>query len=89
MNTWKNAASLLKEGMVSELFKWGRNETELLVERSVESQTVIHNLLGIELWARIFLRGDSPESLGEELLAMSRTGRFKLEPDYSCVAPAI
>lgn len=74
MATWKHGISFLTAGMVPELFKWGAQETQALVERAMQTETVVHNLVGVELWARMFLRGDSPEQLGETLLRLSREG---------------
>lgn len=89
MNTWRQAAPLLEGGMTAHLFRWGSEETKALLERAKDSPTVIHNLLGVELWARIFLGGESPESLGERLLALSSSHKSVLEPDYSCVAQTV
>ena len=89
MNTWRSAASLLKGGMVPELFKWGRQETHYLVGRAVQNHTVIHNLLGVELWARLYFKNQSAQQLGEELEAAASGSRPVLSPDYSCVAPVV
>ncbi len=68
MDTWRHSAGLLKAGMLSELFKWGAREEAVILERSLDKPTVIHNLLGVEIWARLFLKNETPEKLGEELL---------------------
>ena len=85
MNTWRHAASMLQGGMVAELFKWGREETKILLDRIIERPTVIHNVLGAEIWARIFLRGDSPEELGEQLFGASQIGNLELADEFGCV----
>jgi len=71
---WRAAFALLQEGAAAELFKWGALETRAIIERAAGASTIIHNLLGVELWARIFLRGASPDQLGEELVRLSHTG---------------
>ncbi len=73
METWGRAANLLNGGMTATLFKWGAQETQAIVARAQTVTTVMHNLIGIELWARIFLRGESPEQLGEALLYESQS----------------
>jgi len=72
MGTWRTAADLLEGGMVPELFKWGTRETQAILERAKQAPTVIHNLLGVELWARLYLRNESPAELGEALLGLNR-----------------
>ena len=69
MDTFHRASSMLKNGMAAELFKWGAGETEALLNEAAHAPTVMHNLLGIEIWARLFLRGESAAVLGEELLS--------------------
>jgi len=63
---------LLRGGMAAELLKWGAAETDTLIERASRAPTVLHNFIGLELWARLFLRGESPERLGETLLRCHR-----------------
>lgn len=70
---WRNSLGLIAEGgMVPELFKWDARARLVLLERIRQTPSVSMTLVGIELWARMFLRGESPEELGERLAAMSR-----------------
>ena len=69
---WRSSAPLLRDGMVAELLKWERRSTPLIIERAVQEPYVLLTLVGMELWARIFLRGESPEDLGEELLSLMK-----------------
>jgi hypothetical protein len=75
MATWRVGAPLLRDGLTAQLFKWGAEETEAIIERALRTETVMLNLVGVELWARIFLRGESTEQLGDTLLDLqaSRT----------------
>ena len=70
MGTFRSGLSLLKDGIAAELFKWGPQEAQLIIERASRAPTVLHNLLGLEVWGRIFLRGESPDQLGEALLGL-------------------
>jgi hypothetical protein len=68
MDTFTKALPMLKNGMVSEIFKWGAAETEAILGKIARTPQIAFNLLGVELWARMYLRGESPEVLGEKLL---------------------
>ena len=72
MDTWRAAASLLRGGVASELFKWGAEETDAILQRACHTSTVIHNLVGVELWGQMFLRGEPPEALGETLMEVGQ-----------------
>ncbi len=74
MGTLAAGSQLLEKGMAAELLKWGNDETKGILNRAVKAPTVIHNLLGVELWARMFLKGELPEQLGEKLQAMNVNG---------------
>lgn len=68
MDTFTKALPMLKDGMTSEIFKWGASETEAILGKIARTPQIAFNLLGVELWARMYLRGESPEVLGEKLL---------------------
>jgi len=87
VETLSRPNALLKSGMISELFKWGSCEVETIVDRALEAPTVMSNLLSVELWARIFLKGISPEHLGEELVRLSSNGTARQRP-FSPTTPA-
>ena len=72
---WQRAAAhLLREGMVPDLLKWETQARPLLLERVVKEPGVAMSLVGVELWARIFLKGESPEALGELLAHAVQAG---------------
>jgi len=74
MATWRHGALLLRGGVSAELFKWGAEETEAILARALKTETVIQNLVAVELWGRMFLRGESAETLGETLLRLAAKG---------------
>lgn len=72
---WPQAASmLLRPGVVPDLFGWDGKAKEVLLDRILEDPYLSLTVVGIELWARIFLRGESPQELGEKMLALHRNG---------------
>ncbi len=82
MDTFRGARALIETGLLPQLFKWSVGETNLLLEEAAQNHTVIYNLLGVELWARMFLNGDSREELGETLLSVSQNGNGVHKPSY-------
>ncbi|MBI1977957.1 MAG: asparagine synthase, partial [Candidatus Omnitrophica bacterium] len=68
---WGNTASFLKDGFVSEFFKWGKGERDAIYKHVSSDRLLLFNLMSMELWARIYCNGESPESLGEQLLEVS------------------
>ena len=68
---WKNTAGLLKNGSVAELFKWGAREMDAILEHAASDRLLLFNLVSMELWARIFFAGETPDGLGEQLLEVS------------------
>ncbi len=72
MEAWQTTARLLEKGMVSQFFKWGEKETQVILKRAVTAPTVIHNLLGVELWARLYFQNESKSELGEKLVGLKK-----------------
>jgi asparagine synthase (glutamine-hydrolysing) len=69
---WKGTESLLDGGMVPELFKWGASEVKEISRALFEDPWFAFHILSVELWARVYFRGESPVELGEQLLGMSK-----------------
>ncbi len=77
-HVWKGAEELLKGGMVPELFKWGSSEIRGISSMLFKNPWVAFHILSVELWARIYFRGESPSELGEALLRMNkRNGKIR------------
>lgn len=65
---YKYVIPLIRNGMVSEMFKWSSKYTETLLSELEINPYVLYTVAGIELWARIFINGESPEKLSDCLL---------------------
>ena len=79
-HAWKNTADFLKGGMVADFFKWSNGKFDHISKLIFSDHMMPFHLVGMEIWARIYFRGESPSKLGEQLLAMSRNGRNELVP---------
>ncbi|MDE0317920.1 MAG: asparagine synthase (glutamine-hydrolyzing) [Candidatus Poribacteria bacterium] len=65
---YKAAMPLVRTGMVPELFNWSSMAVKHLMSELVEKPTVFYSVVGVELWARMFLRGETPVEIGEKLV---------------------
>lgn len=77
MDTFTRALPMLKRGMAAEIFKWGASETDSIIGKVAKTPQIAFNLLGVEIWARLYLRGEKPEVLGDELLFLNRASEGK------------
>jgi asparagine synthase (glutamine-hydrolysing) len=64
---WMGTKEILKGGMVEEMLKWSSKEREQQHELMQQEGSLQFQLTTLEIWARIFLDGQSPEKLTEEL----------------------
>jgi asparagine synthase (glutamine-hydrolysing) len=82
---FRAALPLIERGCVPDLLRWSRRDTgRLLDELGGEAKPMVLFLVAsIELWARIFLRGEAPDELGERLVAYPGLAR----PHASAVRP--
>ena len=71
---WSKAGSFLEGGMVQDYFRWGADEAAALRDCLARDPHLLFVLLGIELWARLYFGGASPEQLGEEMVRASAVG---------------
>ena len=62
---------LLRGGVAAEIFHWTPSTTNMLIEMLPNQLKSVWTAVSIELWGRLFLRGEDPEELGE-LLAKNR-----------------
>lgn len=63
------AARLLKGGRLGELLRWDRKLEDLLLPRIEEHPHMRYALLGLELWARLYLDRQSLDSVRDWLVA--------------------
>jgi len=64
--------ALLLGGSAAELLHWTGPTARAMVEAAGRDDRLRLLLVGLELWARIALQGEMPETLAEELLAAAR-----------------
>lgn len=65
---WQNGSDFLKGGMVADMFKWGSAEERYILEDVKQDTDRLFFLISLEIWARIFLKNESQDELGEKLL---------------------
>jgi asparagine synthase (glutamine-hydrolysing) len=65
------ATALLRGGAVAELFRWPRGAEDDFVPRIEASPLARHQWVGLELWARIFARGERASDVADRLLAVA------------------
>ena len=68
---WQRTTRILEGGVVSGLFRWGKAEEPLIHDYIERDTGLLFTLVGMELWGRIYLAGESPESLGETVLSIA------------------
>jgi asparagine synthase (glutamine-hydrolysing) len=64
---WQGTKEILKGGMVEEMLKWSSKQREQQHDLIRQDGSLQFHLTSLEIWARIFLDGQSPEKLTEEL----------------------
>jgi asparagine synthase (glutamine-hydrolysing) len=62
---------LLVGGVLQELLKWPANVTQEIATWLGKDGSLRFRVVGLELWARIFFRGERPVVLGEQLNALA------------------
>lgn len=68
---WARSGSILEGGLVRDLFRWGERESAAVQEHLSRDAHFLFSLVGLEIWARLYFAGASPEDLGEELVRAS------------------
>jgi asparagine synthase (glutamine-hydrolysing) len=73
----RKAAWLLDDGAVADLLGWPRGGRAAIIGElsSARKPIVLHTLVALELWGRIFLRGEDPHRLSEMLAPRALAGR--------------
>ena len=69
---WANGTRFLRDGMVGDLFKWGKNEAEEIYKDLESERNYLFILISVDLWARIYFNNESPQSLSDQLLTKLR-----------------
>ena len=62
---------ILHGGAMAEGMGWSSATTEEVVASATDYSVFRFQLVGLELWFRIFFRGERPEDLGERLQALA------------------
>ncbi len=65
---WSCARPMLRGGMVAELFKWGPREEEAIYRSFEGGNSQVFRLLSMELWARLYLGGETEAAVTDRLL---------------------
>lgn len=67
---WKDSYKLLKNGWVENILKWRISERDYIYESIRKDANLEFQLATLEIWARIFLDGQAPENISNELLSL-------------------
>lgn len=65
---------LLKGGLVADLFRWDSRTAKRLIRLVSQDTDAMWRLGSIEIWARLFLNGESTDELSEKLLRNNKDG---------------
>lgn len=71
---YRGTLGLLDRGLVPELLRWTRDETRRALQIASSDDDGAFHLVSLEIWARIFLGGESPAQVTERLRAVDRAG---------------
>lgn len=71
---WRHTRSLLKGGMITQMFKWSNGQEETILNQIYADHFMPYHFVCMELWARIYFRGESPSDLVEALLSAEKDG---------------
>ena len=66
---WARAEGLLTdEGVVPDLLHWSRPVTDRMLRECAAEPRLRYHLVSLEIWGRLFLRGEAPDGIAEQLL---------------------
>ena len=68
---YRGTQRLLVGGKLAELMEWPANTTQEIVTILGKDPLLCFQVVGLELWARIFLGGEAPAALGEKLIDLA------------------
>jgi UDP-N-acetylmuramoyl-tripeptide--D-alanyl-D-alanine ligase len=68
---WRGTERLLVGGRLAEVMEWPADTTEEIVTLLGKDGHLRFQVVGLELWARIFLNGEAPAALSEKLTVLA------------------
>lgn len=71
----RGVTSLLRGGVVPELFRWPKDAEDRLLPRIEEDAVLRHQIASLEIWGRLFLRGESASSIAGQLCQAPSAGQ--------------
>jgi asparagine synthase (glutamine-hydrolysing) len=66
--TVRRAAGIIRNGAAADLMRWSRKDLDALLRVVGASDALLFGIINLEIWARLYLRGDSTEAIGLDLL---------------------
>ena len=66
----RGSSALLRDGAVAEKFGWTRAASDDLVPRIEANAALRAQIVGLEIWLRIFARGERTDAIADRLLAI-------------------
>ncbi len=72
-DSFRHGLPLLRNGMVADLFHWPSRTLDTLLDLLERDPVLTFNIVSIELWARLYLSGESADELGEKLIHNARS----------------
>lgn len=67
----RGTEGLLAGGMLCELMEWPAGVTRDTIDMIGASERLRYHVVGLELWARMFFRGEAPEALSDRLATLA------------------
>lgn len=64
----------IEDGVLAELLRWGPTTAAEIARLAAADPNGSPWIVNVEVWARVFLRGDDPAEVGERLVAVARDG---------------
>ena len=70
-NHHRGATALLRSGAASELLRWTRAAEADLLPRIEADPNLRQQIVSLEIWARLFFRGERASDIGERLVSLA------------------
>ena len=70
----RGTSALLRGGAAADLFRWTREATDDLVPRIEANAELRARMTGLEIWLRLFARGEHADAIADRLLAVPAHG---------------
>ena len=75
---WAGTEQLIEGGALAGFMHWSSDTTEDILAMLAKDEHLHFQLVGVELWLRIAFGGETPETLGEKLVAIAEDATPKL-----------